>query len=355
MRHIIACDQGFITDEKVYFLSVCTKALYELKVKEKKLKYLSTVPDKRDGFRLYTQCIKFGNNIFCFPDTGEYIWKYDLANNSWKCIELYILGNLRAETRFMYVDGTKAYLFSLGLMAIICFDLNDEKVVDCAYTNIDSERKRDNVVYDKGRIFVLPDNTPVFFEINASGIIIEKYEASFMPGGIRTISVFGDELWISGKQKRVYRIKKEEIVEVSLDCYYGLYKSNNDSVQLPLFFSSRVLNNDLWMIPYTESDICCINQSGKIEMISPSFAGKPCSNLMNELGSMYTYIGEFDNKWMLLYCTQIDSLVIVDAVNKTVQRVRIKIDNLHNRLFDSEMIIWEEDSVFSFEDFLETI
>ncbi len=248
------CDEWYVSDEKAWFLSIWHNELFELDLKDRSVRYLNKVPEKDTSFRSYSRCVAHNEYVYCFPDVGKNIWRYNLQTGEWHCVKLDDFKNVRAELKVCAVERGIVYLFSEGLRSILTFDLIQEEVVDIKDTGINSEIRLGNKDIIDGRLYVPDLDKPDIYCVDyLSGNTI-KYSVPNLHTGFWCLSRIADAFWLSGNDGVIYRWKiGDEIVKAyQFPAGFEYSFSENHS---PVF---RIIHQSgrKFFIPYCANMIC---------------------------------------------------------------------------------------------------
>ena len=141
---------------------------------------------------------------------------------------------------------------------MICFDMDNDVVDSVSNTGIDTDNKIDNVIFTDGRMFVLPDSRPYFYEIELSGKILKKYQTPFFPKGVRNVFSLGKELWVGGRSKALFNLSDDNQSMIDLSIAFPHCIENE--IKKPLMYMCKMVGSFVWIIPYYNPYILCVKK-----------------------------------------------------------------------------------------------
>ena len=111
LTQVMPSDQWYIEDDRAWFLSLASSELFKVDLGQNIITRLDTVPE-HVGWRMVSRCLKYKSLIYCLPDFGEHIWRYNQVDSSWKKIELPFCKDKRYAIDKFWKIGEKVLLLA---------------------------------------------------------------------------------------------------------------------------------------------------------------------------------------------------------------------------------------------------
>ena len=262
----LATDIWINNQERIFTISSWNNDVLEIDLHNGEVKYISRIPGEKIGFRDFSICVFFNGAIYCFPDRGQCIWKYDMNVKNWTRLEFGLLRGKRNSCRICSIIDETIILFSEGVGAILEFNCyKDElsirrKIIFDTTVDLGIEQVLGNCIY-----FVTPDTAKIYI-INFINGDVRTINISPMHKGVNTISVVGDSVFLTGSKQSIieYSIINQRINEYSLygfDNYVNksdiqtIEKSHDKELGDVLFYAAINDKSSIWYIPKREGRI----------------------------------------------------------------------------------------------------
>jgi hypothetical protein len=327
-NELLWSDKWCVEDNKAWLVPGNYNILFCVDMLRNRYTIITALPNYfYSEFRQNSNCIKCGNTIFCMPNTADCIWCYDLNTVDFQKIVLVNPDNVR----LMMIDFWKCenllWVVSMGLKQIIEIDIKKKEVID--YYNITDQEdeaiarsvKWDKNIYSvsgsKGRIYV--------FNIETKKVKVKEFPV--VKNGLRTISVEGGKIWLSGYKREIYVWDEDEndINTLSLPCNFGIYNFDGKQEQFldcktteydtAAFLESINVGNYIWFIPFQTNQILYVNkdtnQINTFEIEEEEEDEKSIKN--REMNCKYLLQYVYDDRYIGLYSFKNKVVYEVDA------------------------------------------
>ena len=213
MNSHMACDQCFVEGNKGWFNSILSNELYEVDFEKQEIKFLDYIPDSCSPFRAYAQCVKHEDSIYLFPNTAKDVYRFDLSFQKWECFEQHVFDSVRASNVVICIRDSRVYLFSVLLASVMVFDLNEKEYIHSFTIGKEEDEIIGRVIYSGGKLLVTIRNKPCIYIIDPFDDVVKKRTILCNSSGFTQVCSIDDELWISGKEKKIYRIFRDDSVK----------------------------------------------------------------------------------------------------------------------------------------------
>lgn len=269
-------DQWWIEGTQAWFVTAEKNILMQYDMEKETGKVLGKVPCA-DGFRWNPQCMKYNNEIVCFPDRGKHVWIYSLKTYEWEQIKIRQGENKRKTCQYIFRDGSNIYFASRELGQLYILDMGTKQIAE----------------YDINILH--KNNTDIEFKGLSNGIVIGQYifwafiETSYflmmdryndectlrkleLDIQIMRIQADKDDIWIVGLDKSVYVWQpKTNVLErfSNFPTTFGGYMREDDNWAIsfknekflkPLFCVPVINEGFVWLIPWYGNEILYIDK-----------------------------------------------------------------------------------------------
>lgn len=96
-------------------------------------------------------------------------------------------------------------------------------------------------------------------------------------------------------------------------------------------------------------------KNGYIKKIEDVLSNKIYTQLIEEVGSYYSYIGMLNDSEILLFGAYCNSFIIVDTESETQRRLNIILDKESNKHLIKSCGLFDEEKIFSLHELIEAI
>lgn len=361
-KRMLISDQWYIENDVAWFLSMERSELFEVDMKSQKVSCLSQPPlGNSDLWRNTNHCIKYKNCIFCLPDKGNQIWKFNLESFEWKSIQIVAPTKVRLSIERFWLIGDEILLYSLGLHSILRFSLKHECITryDLISKKIDpnlSQAERvDNDIY-----IVSPLSSYVYIYHIPCGSV-EKRLLHGAKNGFCTICYGGKSFWLSGREKRFYEwdIKSDELFSYPLPASFGIYNFNKTDVKIldidsvnyeyQTFESSVYVGNAIWWIPYQGNHILYMEMGTReVYVFNVPEEEETYSSIHRNYDIRYQFLYIKDNRYIGIFSYKSECVIEIDALQKRYNIMEYDIGALVLSNYDFRSVSYERDSAYLF-------
>lgn len=321
-------DKWCVENNTAWFVSGKFNVLFSVDMMADKFKIVAALPGDLNLFRQNSNCVKCEDTVFCMPDNGDCIWCYNLSSDEFQKIEIINSRSLSAGIGDFWKCGEILWAVSGGSKQILEIDIKKKKVI--GYYNITTEEnenlaksaKDGNYIYiasaSKGRVYI--------FDIERKEVKVQEFLE--MKNGLRTISVDGKKVWLSGYKKEIFtwnQSKNEVICLNNFPLNFGIY--NFDGKELPFldcetveydmftFLESINVADYIWFIPFQTNQILYVNKdTNKINAFEIEEEEENEKNVKKrELNCKYVLQYVYDNRYIGLYSLKNRLVYEIDA------------------------------------------
>lgn len=361
----IWCDNMSGDNDSVWMVGNNYNALFKLDFVTKEYEFITKFPDEQIAkFRVNQLCKKIGNDIYFFPDCGDYIWTYSILDKSFKKIMLENPNNVRIGINMVYQVGNSIYAISNGLEQIIEINI-DNQIIIGKYPIDESIQlygsSSEGCVVNGNIFFTIPEKNTIL-EFNTKEKSIDKYEilGEFFP---QTICYAKNTFWLTGRTKEIVKWDPKTNQTVSLLDFpdtVGLLEFNNDTLventndirfKRPLFRWSVSIDKKIWFIPYTANKMVYLNTNNyEIDVcdIESEYEDQMSWSRIEKVKYRFECI--FNGQFIFLYSFKNRQYLIIDTVTGSTDQVDIVLDNksrreLYECIYREKKVINENESI----------
>ena len=156
-------DGWWIEDSEAWFVDGERNILLKLNTRTNECSFIASIPNgKQNRFRLNPKCLKIENAIYCMPDTGDYIWIYQLEKREFKQIKVNNPKKGRLAINNFWLHGKKIFAVSIGLRQIIEIDTDKKCIVN--YYDLDGNISESILISDN--IFCVSSETNIVYQFD---------------------------------------------------------------------------------------------------------------------------------------------------------------------------------------------
>ena len=266
-------DKWGVESSTAWFVSGKFNVLFSIDLTTNQFKAVAALPGGLNVFRQNSNCIKCENTIFCMPDKGECIWCYDLLTEEFQKIEIFNPTSLGIGIGDFWRNGEVVWAVSGGLKQILEIDIKKKKVVGYYSIPAQEDEKIAKSAKDGNNLYITSATRGRVFMFNIKKKEVKIQELSGVKNGLRTISVNGEKVWLSGYNREIYiwNQNKNEIKCLNnFPLSFGIY--NFDRKEKPFldcetteydvfaFLESIDTRDYIWFIPFQTNQILYVNK-----------------------------------------------------------------------------------------------
>ncbi len=255
-------DHVYVEDGNMWFVGRVNNELYKGNIATEFCELVTQIPlSGKLGFRINPLCIKFDNRIICLPDTGEYIWIYDLEEKKFKQLSILNPNAVRIDIEYCWIINRILWIWSYRLKQLMELDLDNDTIKN--YYKISNNAEEDyayQAAAYQNNIYIMSVENSKLYEFNTTCKQMKKYELPHIDDRINTIVFDSSNLWLSGTQKCIYAWDGTSVH------YYNSFPSEFEVIkdhsatglyQKMLFKTSICLNEYLCFIPWNFPETIC--------------------------------------------------------------------------------------------------
>ena len=339
-------DNWSILENEAWFVTGEQDILFCIDRKTRSTTFAKEIPERKNSFRLHPKCIKYGDTVFCLPDTGENIWCYHVSSDTWKKIVVDNPQKIRIACTNSWIIEDKLYIVSIGLKQILEVDISREIVTFYYDLPVKNGESISSSILIGQHIYVTGVSPVYIYKFDCLTKKIEVIQLFGLNDSIQTISYDGEKFWLSGRCRKIYIWKEDTNEIISLDSlpdelgiwnfsgkYDFLLNYHVDAVEMPLFLYSIFVNKYIWFIPAQSNEILYIDtKTYEIRIFHLKNEDQTEENVKTQLlGHKYLleyvrserYIGLFSlkNRWVI----EIDTL----ELNYNILQFHVRVEHTH--------------------------
>ena len=333
-------DKWGVENSRAWFVTGKFNVLISVDMATDQFKIVAALPGGLNVFRQNSNCIKCENTIFCMPDKGNCIWCFDLFTKEFQKIEIINPEYLSVGIGDFWRCEGIIWAVSGGLKQILEIDIKKKKVVGYYKITTQEDENIAKCAKDRNYIYITSASKGRIYIFNIEKRELKVQELSVVKDGLRTISVDGEKIWLSGYKKEIYMWnQKKNKVEFLNDfpLNFGIY--NLDGKEKPLldceatkydtftFLESIDLGGYIWLIPFQTSQILYINKDTN-EINTFEIEGEDEDSIKNR---------EMNCKYVLQYVYNDRYIGLYSIKNKVVYEIDVYTMELSIRMFTIDL------------------
>ena len=126
---MIPNDYLFVDGDDVWLVNRDTNELCNGKLSTGEFEYVCSIPFSGNvGYRMNTFCTKYGDYVICLPDTGKYIFIYNVKQKISREIEIENPKSVRLIVSWGKIFSRQLLVWSRGLKRLIEIELTDMSI-----------------------------------------------------------------------------------------------------------------------------------------------------------------------------------------------------------------------------------
>ena len=338
-------DNWCVEGNKAWFVAGQYNAIFEFDFETKNCGLGLKIPSEHiHGFRINSNCVKYGNSIYCIPDFGNKIWIYCTKTGKFSAIEIRNSQNVRLGMLNIGFYRNRMLLFSRGLQKI--FELDPQKNVIIEKCNLSeiSEIPIFNIIKVENYLYGISLLNGDVLEIDLEENTHNIYEIKNGTNKLNTICYDGNKLWMCGFKKEIYvwekGSSKVEIIN-NLPSDFGIYCEDADrkivldkdknEYEMPTFITAQCIGADVWFIPFQTNKILRINKNNvnEVQVFEIEAEEVNKDKLWKGYSLNHKYLLEYvkDDRYLGLFSLKNDKVLQIDTVKDTYEYLDIHISN----------------------------
>lgn len=261
-------DNWWIEENLAWFVDGEQNILFKVDLLTNQSEFIKRLPSNSDWrFRQNPRCMKYKEEIVCFPDLSKYIWIY--YNNKLEKIEIKNPNKERLLINNFWIFEDKIFAISLGLKQIIEINIEQRKIEK--YYNLSTQIAGSVKVNNK--IYIVSAVLTQIYEFDLKTKECISYELKTIKDRFHTICFDGNKFWLSGYNKAIYVWDKENNSVKIINNFpesFGIYDYTGNNGNLldcdtivydtPTFIDAKFLGKYIWFIPFKTNEILYVNR-----------------------------------------------------------------------------------------------
>lgn len=337
-------DKWGVENSTAWFVAGKFNVLFSVDMDIDRFKIVAALPGGLNLFRQNSNCIKCENTIFCMPDKGDCIWCYDLLTKEFQKIEIINPNYLSAGIGDFWLCDEILWAVSGGLKQILEIDIKKKKVAGYYKIPTQEDENLAKCAKDGNYIYVTSASKGKIYIFNIEKKELKVQELSVIKNGLRTISVNGEKIWLSGYKKEIYmwnQTKKEVELLSDFPLNFGIY--NLDGKEKTFldceaaeydtftFLESVDAGGYIWFIPFQTSQILYVNKdTNEINSFEIEGEQEDEDSIKNrELNCKYVLQYVYNDRYIGLYSIKNRVVYEIDVytMKLSVRKITIDIEN----------------------------
>lgn len=334
-------DKWGVENSTAWFVSGKFNVLFSVDMVRDCFKSVAVLPDDINLFRRNSNCIKCENTIFCMPDKGNCIWCYDLLTGKFQKIEIANPDSISVGIGDFWRCGEILWAVSVGLRQLLEIDIKKKKVI--GYYKI-TDQKNENIARsakDKSNIYITSASKGRIYIFSIEKKEVKIRELPTIKSGLRTISVDGKKVWLSGYKREIYIWNQDDNEIKVLNHFplnFGIYNFDRKEVLLLdceateyntfAFLESIDAGGSIWFIPFQTNQILYVNKNTneihEFEMAKEEEDEKSIKN--REMNCKYILQYVYDDRYIGLYSLKNNMVFEIDTYTLEIKTRLISFD-----------------------------
>lgn len=362
---VIRCNDVTINRDKGFFVADEWNAIFEVNFSTDIYRVLSSFPEGhiRD-FRINQICVRYRDELFCFPDQGDGIWCFHLEKKEIKKIIINNPLKRRITTFRAILIEDKIYALFYGWKKIIEFN-PEAKKIEGEYEYYDQAEisfTGQDFLNIKDKIYITLRNANQIIEFDVKSKDVKYYNLHSEVRGIETISYCNGLFYISECGRGIYCWEKDsntinKIGIVPRECGYCLFDINEGKKEInydnfPLndnffFYRSVVVQDKIWFIPLRASRLIYMDiKTSEIKCLDNLKEYEELEKVKREHWYQLQYV--LEERYIGLYLSNLNETIEIDAKTLNVRKRNFTFceeyeEKISNQLYSNNTIIHEDD------------
>lgn len=353
-------DKWCIEDDGAWFVDAVGNELLYLNLKTNTCDFVVEIPHEGDDrFRMNPRCLRCGEEIFLFPDSGTCIFVYQLATQTLEKIEIDNPNSVRFAIYDFWRDKNNIFAVSVGLKKVLEIDIDKKKVV--GYYSI-CENKEQSIVFSIKIENIIYSTSSVHNEIYQFDLTTKETTTYTIPevvGGIYTLCFDGDDFWMSGCSKEIYIWNKTEnstkvIRDFPVD--FGFYCPEKDEDHMwddktirfsrETFTDVLAVGNYIWCIPRLSNQIIYIDKATRevriLDLAEETETWESLTQWSQFWTCKYRVEAVRENRYIIIYSVKNEYYFEIDTLNKKWKKPDYHFnDDYFNHIYADKKVLYE--------------
>ena len=366
MKFDIATEEWIKNQNRFFTISIWDNNIFEIVLSKQEIKYVSHLPEEKIRFRNCNACIFYNEVLYCFPDLGKAIWKYEINQKSWTCLEFDELNKKRNSCKICRIQDERVIFFSESIGAILEFNCITEKIEIRKKISLDTKNELRRVEVIGDCLYCITKELNKVYVVNFMNGMLKYIELPKEYMGISTLAKIGDKLYFTGEKQCLYEYNagcstwithrltssmNEYMYGSSKNCNIEPYSKNDDDFA---YYASIADGSSIWFIPYQKDQVIRFDiLSKKIQVVYDQCI--ECNqNNRRKLNQMYLDVyKDLDAHKIYLYSLCNSEYLEIDTERNCCNIVKFNVRSIDS--IESFKGIWEESRIIGLPQFLRTI
>ena len=224
---MLLSDGWWIEGDKAWFVTTKFNELFEVTLQNNAVKYLATVPEISGyPWRQNPMCFKYKHYIFCLPDIGKCVWRYDLLSKDWSKEKIEAEDGIRIDIHFYYPWEDKCYLYSYALKSFLELDCEKNEIINSYKIANDAEEVLAQPALAGEYIYIPSNKNAVIYKFSLKSKVIEKIDVPELESDIRSICFDGENFHLTGNTTSVFKWNENtaKVKKIPFPQEFGVYE-----------------------------------------------------------------------------------------------------------------------------------
>ena len=336
MKDIYTLDMEWDGTE-AWFICAYTNILFKINSENQVYTFVALLPQNgSDNYDFHSQCVKYGEVIYCLPNRGQDIYIYDISKTSFRKIDLKSTNGERINLDKLCVVGDILYTISYGMGEVIEINLKDEKIVNRYPITEDNMSIYKAIMY-KNNIYAVSMEKACLIRYDLDKrksqciSIIDNMENKH---GFSSLGHMKNQIWMCGYDNHLYsydlcenKSKDYFLLPDNIKFYdfdnNNLYREKRDD---DFYFQECVCFDDsVWFIPYQTNKILYIKAHENIikEMVIED-EEETVKNMNRIVKRKYFVVKIESEKNFIIKSFKNECLYRINICDETVEKISTK-------------------------------
>lgn len=322
------CDNWWFEANRVWFIIGARNILCCFNLNSHECEVMVSIPDVLSTrFRAVSKCMKYQDEVYCFPIYGNSIWVYSIEGGFFSEI---IMGQFHEECPeihdFWEYNG-KIFAVSIGWKQMLIINTEEKRIEDyygiCKEGGIARSVKAGTVIYSVSNI------SEKIYGFNLITREVAVYDLPRIGRKYNTICFDGANFCLSGYREEIYIWNKERNTINIYPCIpKGTYKCNFkknicngaenilEENEMPVFLYSVMVGKYSWFIPFQMGEILYMDRENQ-QIFMFEIECEESFLYEGELKGKYILEYVKDNRYLGLFSIKNNQIVEIDTEKLT--------------------------------------
>lgn len=317
-------DNWWIEGSKAWFIIGAKNVLCCFDMDKNECDVMVEIPEcSGSKFRIVALCMKYRDDIYCFPVSGSNIWVYSVGSGTFSKINIANQRMAGLEMHDFWEYDGKIFVVSIGIRRI--FEINTEKKrIENDYALGQGERIARSVK-DGTAIYTLSGMFQRIYRFDLLTKETTTYELPQIERKYSTICFDEAGFWLGGYRKEICRWNKEEnTIDIYADLFEKDMDDNEDAIseepEIPLFLCAITVGKYHWFIPFQMNEIIYVDREyrkvDKLE-IAEEIGSKESISARKIFKAKYILEYIREDRYIGLFSIKNNQIVEIDAETRT--------------------------------------